>query len=173
MYTIIFAYWDISYRKFVDDLLYQHFRVNREYKSMPRAAHFNYFNFKYSLFFIVSFSIETLCRLVYTRGSEWGDPLVGCRLKFSNFVGSRLKFSIFVGSRLNFSIFAGCRKISVNKYKRLLIIYIFYVFHPLFKTLIPKRRVNLARMHHLIAPKPFIKSCFLCNMNVYFIIVCH
>ena len=48
-------------------------------------------------------------------GSEWGGPLVGCRLKFSNFVGSRLKFSIFVGSRLNFSIFAGCRKISVNK----------------------------------------------------------
>ena len=33
-------------------------------------------------------------------GSEWGGPLVGCRLKFSNFVGSRLKFSIFVGSRL-------------------------------------------------------------------------
>ena len=29
-----------------------------------------------------------------------GGPLVGCRLKFSNFVGSRLKFSIFVGSRL-------------------------------------------------------------------------
>ena len=49
------------------------------------------------------------------RGSEWGGPLVGCRLKFSNFVGSRLKFSIFVGSRLNFSIFVGCRKISVNK----------------------------------------------------------
>ena len=68
-----------------------------------------------SFFFIVSFSLETLCRLVYTRGSEWGDPLVGCRLKFSNFVGSRLKFSIFVGSRLNFSIFAGYRKISVNK----------------------------------------------------------
>ena len=44
-----------------------------------------------------------------------GGPLVGCRLKFSNFVGSRLKFSIFVGSRLNFSIFVGCRKISVNK----------------------------------------------------------
>ena len=39
------------------------------------------------------------------RGSELGGPLVGCRLKFSN----------FVGSRLNFSIFAGCRKISVNK----------------------------------------------------------
>ena len=49
------------------------------------------------------------------RGSEWGGPLVGCRIKFSNFVGSRLKFSIFVGSRLNFSIFVGCRKISVNK----------------------------------------------------------
>ena len=44
-----------------------------------------------------------------------GGPLVGCRLKFSNFVGSRLKFSIFVGSRLNFLIFVGCRKISVNK----------------------------------------------------------
>ena len=52
---------------------------------------------------------------ILSRGSEWGGPLVGCRLKFSNFVGSRLKFSIFVGSRLNFSIFAGCRKISVNK----------------------------------------------------------
>ena len=39
------------------------------------------------------------------RGSEWGGPLVGCRLKFSYFVGSRLKFSIFVG----------CRLISVNK----------------------------------------------------------
>ena len=49
------------------------------------------------------------------RGSEWGGPLVGCRLKFSNFVGSRLKFSIFVGSRLNVSIFVGRRKISVNK----------------------------------------------------------
>ena len=54
------------------------------------------------------------------RGSEWGGgggggPLVGCRLKFSNFVGSRLKFLTFVGSRLNFSIFAGCPKISVNK----------------------------------------------------------
>ena len=105
------------------------------------------------------------------EGSEWGDPLVGCRLKFSNFVGSRLKFSIFVGSRLNFSIFVGCRKISVNKYKRLLIINIFYVFHPLFKTLIPKERVKLARMHHLIAPKPFINSPFLSNMIVYFIIV--
>ena len=53
--------------------------------------------------------------LAHRRGSEWGGPLVGCRLKFSNFVGSRLKFSIFVGSRLNFSIFAGCRKISVNE----------------------------------------------------------
>ena len=50
-----------------------------------------------------------------TRGSEWGGPLVGCRLKFSYFVGSRLKFSIFVGSRLNFLIFVGCQKISFNK----------------------------------------------------------
>ena len=49
-----------------------------------------------------------------SRGSEWGGPLVGCRLKFSNFVGSRLKFSIFVGSRLNVSIFVGRRKILVN-----------------------------------------------------------
>ena len=48
-------------------------------------------------------------------GSEWGCPLVGCRLKFTYFVGSRLKFSIFVGSRLNFLIFVGCWKISVNK----------------------------------------------------------
>ena len=48
-------------------------------------------------------------------GSEWGGPLVGCRLEFSYFVGSRLKFSIFVGSRLNFFIFVGCWKISVNK----------------------------------------------------------
>ena len=47
-------------------------------------------------------------------GSEWGGPLVGCRLKFSNFVGSRLKFSIFVGSRLNVSIIVGRRKILVN-----------------------------------------------------------
>ena len=46
---------------------------------------------------------------VNIRGSEWGGPLVGCRLKFSHFVGSRLKFSIFVGSRLKFSIFVGCR----------------------------------------------------------------
>ena len=51
----------------------------------------------------------------HTRGSEWGGPFVGCRLKFSYFVGSRLKFSIFVGSRLNFLIFVGCPKISVNK----------------------------------------------------------
>ena len=29
------------------------------------------------------------------RGSEWGGPLVGCRLKFSYFVGSRLNFLIF------------------------------------------------------------------------------
>ena len=48
-------------------------------------------------------------------GAEWGGPLVGCRLQFSNFVGSRLKFSIFVGSRLNVSIFVGRRKISANK----------------------------------------------------------
>ena len=48
-------------------------------------------------------------------GSEWGDPLVGCRLKFRYFVGSRLQFSIFVVSRLNSLIFVGCRKISVNK----------------------------------------------------------
>ena len=27
-----------------------------------------------------------------SRGSEWGGPFVGCRLKFSHFVGSRLKF---------------------------------------------------------------------------------
>ena len=33
------------------------------------------------------------------------DPLVGCRLKFSNFVGSRLNVSILVDRR----------KISVNK----------------------------------------------------------
>ena len=52
---------------------------------------------------------------VMSEGLNGGGPLVGCRLKFSNFVGSRLKFSIFVGSRLNFSIFVGCRKISVNK----------------------------------------------------------
>ena len=37
---------------------------------------------------------------------------------------------------------------------------IFYVFHPLFKTLTPKEGVQLASMHHLIAPKPFINSCF-------------
>ena len=71
------------------------------------------------------------------EGSEWGDPLVGCRLKFSNFVGSRLKFSIFVGSRLNFSIFVGCRKISVNKYKRLLIINIFLCISPTFQDFDP------------------------------------
>ena len=59
-----------------------------------------------------------------------GGPPVGCRLKFSYFVDSRLKFSIFAGSRLNFLIFASCRKISVNKLKRLLFINIFYVFHP-------------------------------------------
>ena len=50
--------------------------------------------------------IITLYRSLRTsslsRGSEWGGPLVGCRLKLSNFVGSRLKFSIFVGSRLDF-----------------------------------------------------------------------
>ena len=44
-----------------------------------------------------------------------GGPLVGCRLKFSNFVGSQLKFSIFVGSRLNVSILVDRQKISVNK----------------------------------------------------------
>ena len=38
------------------------------------------------------------------RGGGEG-PLVGCRLKFSDFVGSRLNVSIFVGRR----------KISVNK----------------------------------------------------------
>ena len=37
---------------------------------------------------------------------------------------------------------------------------IFYVFHPLFKTLTPKEGVQLARMHHLITLKPFINSCF-------------
>ena len=59
--------------------------------------------------------VQWKCTRQRTRGSEWGGPLVGCQLKFSNFVGSRLKFSIFVGSRLNFSIFVGCQKISVNK----------------------------------------------------------
>ena len=54
-----------------------------------------------------------LFRYIVFGGSEWGGPLVGCRLKFSNFVGSRLKFSIFVGSRLNVSIFVGRRKILV------------------------------------------------------------
>ena len=58
---------------------------------------------------------DLLIIVKFIGGSEWGGPLVGCRLKFSNFVGSRLKFSIFVGSRLNFSIFVGCRKILVNK----------------------------------------------------------
>ena len=48
-------------------------------------------------------------------GRGGGDPLVGCRLKFSYFVGNRLKFSFFVGGQLNFSTFFGCRKISVNK----------------------------------------------------------
>ena len=38
-------------------------------------------------------------------GGGWGDPLAGCRLKFS----------YFVGGRLNFLIFVGCRKISVDK----------------------------------------------------------
>ena len=54
---------------------------------------------------------------ILVRGSEFGGggPLVGCRLKFSNFVGSRLKFSIFAGSRLNVSSFVGRRKFSVNK----------------------------------------------------------
>ena len=52
---------------------------------------------------------------VLSWGSEWEGPLVGCRLKFSNFVGSRFKFSIFVGSRLNVSILVDRRKISVNK----------------------------------------------------------
>ena len=63
------------------------------------------------------FIFMTLCLVtgITIRGSEWGGPLVGCRLKFSYFVGSRLKFSIFVGSRLNFLIFVGCQKISVNK----------------------------------------------------------
>ena len=62
------------------------------------------------------------------RGSEWGGPLVGCRLKFTYFVASRLKFSLFVGSGLNFLIFVGCRKISVNKKKRMLIINMFMYF---------------------------------------------
>ena len=59
------------------------------------------------------FIFMTLCLVtgITIRGSEWGvgggGPLVGCRLKFSNFVGSRLKFSIFVGSRLN--LFDFCR----------------------------------------------------------------
>ena len=29
------------------------------------------------------------CVLVIFRGSEWGSPLVGCRLKFKIFVGCR------------------------------------------------------------------------------------
>jgi len=33
------------------------------------------------------------------RGSEWGGPRVGCRLKFPYFVGCRLKISTFVGCR--------------------------------------------------------------------------
>ena len=41
----------------------------------------------------------------------------------------------------------------------LIVKYFFYVFYPLLKTLIPKEIVKLVRMHHLIAPKPFIKSC--------------
>ena len=53
-------------------------------------------------------------------------------------VGSRLKLSIYVGSRLNCLIFVGCRKISVNKKNRLLIINIFLYILPSFKTLIPK-----------------------------------
>ena len=57
----------------------------------------------------------SMLEVVLDRGSEWGGPLVGCRLKFSYFVGSQLKFSIFVGSGLNFLIFVGCWKISVRK----------------------------------------------------------
>ena len=45
-----------------------------------------------------------------------GGPLVGCRLKFSNFVGSRLKFSILVASRLNLSE-------NLTKYVKLLVNY--------------------------------------------------
>ena len=41
--------------------------------------------------------------VMLNEGLNGGGPLVGCRLKFSNFVGSRLKFSIFVASRLNLS----------------------------------------------------------------------
>ena len=50
-------------------------------------------------------TVEIYSQYTRKRGSEWGGPLVGCRLKFSYFVGSRLKISIFVG----------CRLISVNK----------------------------------------------------------
>ena len=71
--------------------------------------------YNYSLIVLSEVSSLQVKSSHYSRGSEWGGPLVGCRLKFSNFVGSWLKFSIFVGSRLNFSIFAGCRKISINK----------------------------------------------------------
>ena len=83
----------------------------------------------------LSLIFSQLCHLLKKKKKAskrvWmGGPLVGCRLKFSYFVDSRLKFSIFAGSRLNFLIFASCRKISVNKWKRLLIINIFYVFHP-------------------------------------------
>ena len=72
------------------------------------------------------------------------------RLKFSYFVGNQLKFSIFVGSRLNFFIFVGRRKISVNKKKTRVNFQYFLRISPSFKTLIPKERVKLVRMHHLI-----------------------
>ena len=68
-----------------------------------------------------------------------------CRLSVKIQFGSRLKFSIFVGSRLNFLIFVGCRKISVNKKKRLLITNILFCLSSSFKTLIPKERVKLVR----------------------------
>ena len=77
------------------------------------------------------------------NGGGGGGPLVGCRLKFSYFIGSRLKFSIFVGSWLNFLIFVGCRKISVNKSKRLLVINIFYVFHPVWRLWSLSKEYNL------------------------------
>ena len=53
-----------------------------------------------------SSNVQNVCVGHYTikRGSEWGGPLVGCRLKFSYFVGSRLKFSIFVGCRLSVNL---------------------------------------------------------------------
>ena len=54
--------------------------------------------------------LRDFVQVTLARGSEWGSPLVSCRLKFSYFVGSRLNFSIFVGSRLNFLIFVGCWK---------------------------------------------------------------